>query len=66
MALCEEAGFEGPPATGPTYYGWLGIRGDNWSAYGCGTDYYSVAANIACASKIQAYPPDQHGCGSGY
>lgn len=66
VALCEEEGFGGPPARGPTYYGWLGISARNWAAYGCGTDYYSVDANIACASSIQPYPPDQDGCGGSW
>ena len=66
VAVCEEGGFGAPPAEGPTYYGWLGINAHNWAAYGCGTDYYSVQANIDCASKIQADPPDQDGCGGGW
>lgn len=73
MAVCETAaynglvGFSAPPATGPSYYGWLGISAANWTAYGCvrdGLSYYSVADNIACAERIQATPPDQNGCGS--
>lgn len=66
MAWCEEKGFEGPPAMGPKYYGWLGISGVNWQKYHCGDDYSSVSANLACASSIQTFPPDQQGCGGSW
>ena len=66
VAWCEERGFEGAPATGPSYYGWLGISGSNWSSTCPDLDRYSVSGNIACASRIQSTPPDQGGCGGGW
>ena len=51
--------------TGGAYVGDLGITQANWSAYGGGSDT-SPAAQIAVASRIQAYPPDQDGVCRGW
>lgn len=64
MAICEEGGW-GRNGFGSSYIGDLGIARVNWYAYGGGSDL-SPAAQIAVASRIQPYPPDQNGCGGGW
>lgn len=59
MAVCEEGGWGHYGF--PNYPDSLGIDAANWYAYGGGSDL-SPAAQIAVASRIQPYPPDQHGC----
>lgn len=67
VAMCEEGGNW--QADGPRFSGGLGITRANWSIYG-GLQYASEAAlatpdqQIMVAERIQAYPPDQHGCSS--
>lgn len=66
VARCE-SGFK--PANG-TFVGYLGIRRENWIAYGGpplpkeGTPWpYSLSVDISVAVRIQPYPPDEsHGC----
>ena len=67
VAMCEEGGNW--QADGPRFSGGLGITRANWSIFG-GQQYASEAAlatpdqQIMVAERIQAYPPDQHGCSS--
>ena len=63
VAICESGGWG--RGTGGNYVGDLGITVANWYAYGGGSDT-SPSAQIAVASRIQSYPPDQSGCGSGW
>ena len=65
VALCEEGGNWA--AGGPRFSGGLGISRSNWVAYG-GLAYAPEGAlapeddQIMVAERIQASPPDQHGC----
>ena len=63
VAVCESGGWG--RGTGGNYVGDLGITQANWTAYGGGSDT-SPAAQIAVASRIQSYPPDQNGCSGGW
>jgi hypothetical protein len=63
VAVCESGGWG--RGTGGRYVGDLGILVTNWASYGGGSDT-SPAAQIAVASRIQSYPPDQNGCTGGW
>jgi hypothetical protein len=62
VAVCESGGWG--MGTGGNYVGDMGITQANWQNYGGGSDT-SPAAQIAVASRIQSYPPDQNGCQPG-
>ncbi len=63
VAICESGGWG--KGTGGAYIGDLGIRKENWYAYG-GTSDVSPEAQAIVAYRIQASPPDQYGCNGGW
>ncbi|MDE1904908.1 MAG: transglycosylase family protein [Rhodospirillales bacterium] len=65
VAMCEEGGWSlAVYQHGPTYWGNLGISGQNWDTYGAGVDRNNAtpAQQVMVAERIQSNPPDQHGC----
>ncbi|MDE3086518.1 MAG: transglycosylase family protein [Acidobacteriota bacterium] len=66
---CEEAGNW--HIQGTVYSGGLGISEANWYAYGGQSAFGNEWAatpdeQIVVAMRIDAYPPDQHGCTGGW
>jgi hypothetical protein len=63
--ICEESGQW--HVLGSRFSGGLGISNQNWVAYGgrqfaWNAAYATPAEQIVVAKRIQANPPDQHGC----